>query len=195
MIIDAIWRKLHCTLTASGDCSLWRSKRQPWKLWENPEIDWLNYTKLPFLGYTVVYHIFGRTQLLRTDGFRCTARYVLSVSIQQALIEILEDCDTRTTATGAYQSKGIKTFDIKSSGAQRHNIFALVQHRTSGQLFAFAGESPARFRSGPKALSEPGRDGRDVQRQHLWGRRENSTQTYHSCLVHSFKIVNTFDSL
>ena len=126
-----------------------------------------NYTKLPFLGYTVVYHIFGRTQLFRTDGFRCTARYVLSVSIQQALIEILEDCDTRTTATGAYQSKGIKTVDIKSSRATRHNIFALVQHRTSGQLFAFAGESPARFRSGPKALSEPGRDGRDVQRQHL----------------------------
>ena len=41
MIIDAIWRKLHCNLTASGDCSLWRSKRQLWKLWENPEIDWL----------------------------------------------------------------------------------------------------------------------------------------------------------
>ena len=71
----------------------------------------------------------------------------------------------------------------------------MAQHICAGTTPHFlatiriAGESSARFRSGPKALSEPGRDGTDVQRQHLWGRRENSTHTCHTCLVHSFKIV------
>jgi hypothetical protein len=71
----------------------------------------------------------------------------------------------------------------------------MAQHICAGTTPHFlatiriAGESPARFRSGPKALSEPGRHGTDVQRQHLWGRRENSTHTCHTCLVHSFKIV------
>ena len=35
----------HLQHTASGDCSLWRSKRQGpggvWKWWQHPEVDWL----------------------------------------------------------------------------------------------------------------------------------------------------------
>ena len=69
----------------------------------------------------------------------------------------------RTVKKGLMQL-GIKN-NLRALGTHQNVISNHRGH--NGTTYHNAGESPARFRSGPKALSEPGRDGRDVQRQHL----------------------------
>lgn len=129
--------------------------------------------------------MFGRTQLLRTDVLRCTARNskswgMLRVSTQQALNYSTYCILLRfwRTVTKEPMQLGINP-RARTETSYRIIKGTMAQHICAGTTPHFlatlriAGESPARFRSGPKALSEPGRHGTDVQRQHLWGRREN----------------------
>ena len=94
--------------------------------------------------------MFGQTQLLRTDVLRCTARISKSWGYPPnkhlIILLIASYCDfggpwqKNQCNWGSIQGHAPKRH-IESSRAQWHNIFALVQHRTSWQLFASQGKA------------------------------------------------------